>query len=194
MKRFSKLLAALAGLGLVLTACVPLDGYADAPESSSSASRTDSRPIPVPESTVPVQPYSAAGLKKRISQLPASMAAYQIQQGGHPIEDAESGSEQVILAERFTTSMNFELPSNLTSDHISVELTCSKSVLHSFSILDGTGRETGSSTMGSCSSVGPSGMRTSMQQSHESGQLQVHFEGESDMVLSVVTYTGLNED
>ncbi|MBP2373829.1 hypothetical protein [Paeniglutamicibacter psychrophenolicus] len=197
MKRFSMVVATLAGLGLLMTACMPIDEINDAPEpSSSSGGSHDAHPLPiqVPETPVPLQPYSADGLDQRISQLPPSMAAHQIQQGLHPLDDGEPGSEHVVLAERFSSSMDFELPRNLTSDHISVELTCSRSVSHSFSIIDGNGRETGGSSMGSCGSEGPSGMRTGLRDTQEAGQIQVRFEGESDMVLSVVAYTGTHED
>ncbi|OIH86575.1 hypothetical protein BLJ79_00985 [Arthrobacter sp. UCD-GKA] len=190
--------ATLAGLGLLLTACMPIDGSNDAPEpSSSSGGNHDAHPLPiqVTETPVPLQPYSADGLRKRISQLPPSMAAHQIQQGLHPLDDGEPGSEHVVLAERFSSSMDFELPRNLTSDRISVELTCSRSVPHAFSVIDGNGRETGgSSSVGSCGSEGPSGMRAGLRETQEAGQIQVRFEGESDMVLSVVAYTGTQED
>lgn len=198
MNRFSMVVATLAGLGLLLTACMPIDGSNDAPEpSSSSGGNHDAHPLPiqVTETPVPLQPYSADGLRKRISQLPPSMAAHQIQQGVHPLDDGEPGSEHVVLAERFSSSMDFELPRNLTSDRISVELTCSRSVPHAFSVIDGNGRETGgSSSVGSCGSEGPSGMRAGLRETQEAGQIQVRFEGESDMVLSVVAYTGTQED
>ena len=197
MNRFSMIVATLAGLVLLLTACIPIDGNSHVPEPSSSIGGShDAHPLPVqvPETPVPLQPYSADGLKKRISQLPPSMAAHQIQQGLHPLDDGEPGSEHVVLAERFSSSMTFELPRNLTSNRISVELTCSRSVPHAFSVIDGNGLETGSSSMDSCGSAGPSGMRTGLQETRKTGQIQVRFAGESDMVLSVVAYTGTQED
>ena len=197
MNRFSMVVATMAGLGLLLTACVPIDGNYDAPEPSAAIDGShDAHPLPVQviETPIPLQPYSADGLDRRISALPPSMAAHQIQQGLHPLDDGEPGSEHVVLAERFSSSRTFELPRNLTGDRISIEVTCSRSVPHALSIIDGKGLETGGSRMDSCDSGGPSGMSAGLQESREAGQIQVRFEGESDMVLSVVAYTGTYED
>lgn len=124
MNRFPRMVTALVGLGLMLTACVPLDGNRAGPSSPSHTIPGGKAPSSIAAS--PRQQYPTDGLQERIASLSRDSVAYQLQQGNHPLDDAVQESEEVILAERFPTSSNFALPQDATGNRLHVELECSR--------------------------------------------------------------------
>ena len=160
MKRFSGLIAALAGLGLLLTACVPIDGNTSVPtpaESTSSTGDTYVPPAEAPHEDLPLQEYSTIDLDQRISKLPHSMAAPRIQQGSHPIDHGVPGSEQVLLAEHVTGSSRFALPRENSGDMVLIEVACSNSIGFQVTLFDIDGAPLGGGSSSECSPGGPNG-------------------------------------
>lgn len=192
MKRFSGLIAALAGLGLLLAACVPIDGNTSVPtpdESTSSTGDTYVPPVEAPREDLPLQEYSTIDLDQRIAKLPHSMAAPQIQQGLHPIDYGVPGSEQVLLAEQLTASSRFALPRENPGDMVLIEVACSKSIGFEVMLFDINGAPLGGGSSSECSPGGPSGFGIGIRGTPQLGQVQLAFDRESGMELSVVTLT-----
>lgn len=196
MHRIPRMVAGLAGLGVLLTACVPLDdGSADAIMPSSSA-----EPVLPPHITassqapeLPSQLSPTDGLEQRISALHKSSVAYQVQQGKHPLDHAVPGSERVLLAERLAQGMRFELPEKQSGDSIIVEMTCSESIDARFEVYDVTGRSVGGGKS-SCSPEGPSGFGFGISEDHRARQIDVSYVQESLMELSVTTFTSTEQE
>lgn len=192
MKRFSGLIAAVAGLGLLLAACVPIDGNTSVPtpaESTSSTGDTYVPPVAAPREDLPLQEYSTLDLDRRISKLPPSMAAPQIQQGSHPIDYGVPGSEQVILAEHVTGSSRFALPRENSGDMVLIEVACSNSIGFEVTLFDIDGGPLGSGSSSDCSPGGPNGFGIGIRGNPRLGQVQLAFDRESGMDLSLVAFT-----
>lgn len=192
MKRFPRTLTTVVGLGLLLTACVPLDGSTEGTTSSSptvTESNDEQPPIEKPETDLPLQPYSTDGLKTRVSKLPTSMVAYQVQQGNHPLEDAVPGSERVLLAEDFSTSTRFALPGDSSSDSLYIEVACSKATKYTVKIYDQIGAIAGSGTAAECSSNQTGTLGFSPGGKLQLEQLQLAIDQETDGHLSLTVYT-----
>ncbi|MDO5744861.1 MAG: hypothetical protein Q4P23_10360 [Micrococcaceae bacterium] len=156
MKRFPGTLTTVVGFGLLVTACVPIDGNIEetaAPSPTAAENTGGQAPVETPGTDLPWQPYSTDGLKDRTSKLPPAMVAYQVQQGSHPLDDAVPGSERVLLAEDFSSSGRFALPGDSSSDSLYIEVACSNATKYSLEIYDSIGAMAGSGTAAECSST-----------------------------------------
>lgn len=196
MSHFPKLTVAMAGPGLVLTACVPFDGATSAASLSVSAGPTsdgDAPPARPVKTGLPLQPYSTEGMGKRISKLPPSMVAHQIHRGAHPLEDGEPGSEHVVLVESLFASSRFGLPPEHSGDSISIEVTCTVPVKYNLELFDANDAEL-ASVVSSCGPEGPSGILTGLGDTSKMNQLQISFEGQSELALGLVTYSNTAQD
>lgn len=192
MKRFPGTLTTVVGLGLLLTACIPLEGNTEgttSPSPPATESNDEQPPVETPESDLPLQPYSADGLKDRVSKLPTSMVAYQVQQGRHPLDDAVPGSERVLLAEDFSVSSRFALPGDSSSDSLYVEVACSNATKYSLKIYDHIGVMAGSGTAAECSSTQTGILGFSPGGNLQLGQIQVTIDRQAEGHLSLTVYT-----
>jgi hypothetical protein len=196
MNRIPRILAGLAGLGLMLTACVPLDVDSADPTTSSSSGEPVLPPQVAASShapELPLQVSHADGLEQRIAALHKSSVAYQLQEGKHPVDYAVPGSERVLLAERFSRGMRFELPKRQSGDTIIVEMTCSEEINARFEAYDLEGRSVGSG-QSSCSPDGPSGFGFGFLENRLVRQIEVSYVQESDVELSVTTFTSSDQE
>ena len=197
MNRIPGILVGLAGLGLVLTACVPLDVPPADPTASSSPAEPALPPSAAASSKVPdfaLQTSTADGLEQRIGALHEYSIANQLQQGKHPIDNAVQGSERVVLAERFSQSTSFELSEGHSGDSIVVEMTCAKSVNMRFEAYDAEGRTLGGGQLSGCSPDGPSGFGFGTSKNQQVRQIRVAINPETDMELSAVVFTSAQQD
>lgn len=195
MKRFPSVPVGLATLGLMLTACVPIDAIPAEPSNTPAAEAEPAlphfaSPPPVAASTVPLRPYVADGLAGRINNLRKSSDAYRVQQGQHPIDDAVPGTEEVLLAEDFSSNHRFDLPEKQTGDRINLNVTCSRSANITIDVFGANGESLGS---GSASECGPDhhiGIGLGSFEDQRVRQVQVASSHETDLELSVITFTG----
>lgn len=197
MRRFPRTLSTVVGLGLLLTACVPLEGSSEgtaSPSSTVTESNDEQTPIETPETDLPLQPYSTDGLNTRVSKLPTSMVSYQVQQGNHPLDDAVPGSERVLLAEGFTTSSRFALPGDSSSDSLYIEIACSTETKYSLKIYDKIGVMAGSGTAAQCSSDQTGILGFSPGGELQLEQLQIIVDHETDGQLSLTVYTSQEDE
>lgn len=195
MNRILWMVAGLAGLGLLLTACVPLDENSADPITPSSSAEPVLPPHITASSQAPELPSQlspTAGLEQRITALHKSSVAYQVQQGKHPLDYAVPGSERVLLAERLAHGMRFELPEKQSGDSIIIEMTCSERTDVRFEAYDVTGRSVGGGNS-SCSPEGPSGFSFGISENHPARQIEVSYVKESFMELSATTFTSAEE-
>lgn len=187
MTRVPALIGALAGLGLLLTACVPL---ATGPPSAEPEAPGSSGPTDVVVSELELHPYSTDGLEERIAGLHESSAAYSIRRGGHPLEDGRPGSEHVVLAERFSSSRDFALSPQPTGNRILVEIACSASVPFSFELLDRAGDKIGTGSASECPAGGPNGFGFGRKPDQHPERINVTLGGAAELQLGIVSYDG----
>lgn len=198
MKHFTGTLTAVVGLGLLLTACVPVGGSIEGPSSAASPSVSEGNEeqplVQTPQTDLPLQPYSADDLDTRVSKLPSSTVAYQVQEGFHPLDDAVAGSEQVLLAEDFSTSSRFALPGNSANDSLYIEIACSKATKYSLEVYDHMGIIAGSGTAAKCSSNQTGTLGFSPGGNLQLEQIQVAFDQETEGQLSLTVYTAQRDE
>lgn len=211
MNRLSTSFAVVVGLSLALTACVPLDEATTVSSPFASvvpsgdvqfpfdpAPRIDEQPpeqLPEqPRTDLPLREYSAAGLEDRISKLPPSMTAHQIHRGSAPFLDGVPGSEKVLLAEHLTSSSRLALPGKAQGNSFLVEVTCSRSTNLEVTLFDDEGTPLAGGMSTQCSPAAPDGFGLGMQESPVLGQLQLIYDQESSLQLSLVAYTTTTTD
>lgn len=94
-----------------------------------------------PSTDLELRPYSAVGVDDRTSTLPPAMASYPGPTGQNPFAEGHPGCTRVLLAEHFTPSTRFELPTDSSSDQITTKLAYCTPVPFSSRSLDATGIE-----------------------------------------------------
>ncbi|MBV1779795.1 hypothetical protein KRR55_11800 [Paeniglutamicibacter sp. ABSL32-1] len=194
MSRIPRMIAGLAGLGLLLSACVPLGTETSdppKPPTTGEASLTPAGSTPSQTADLPLQSSPDDGLEQRIAALDKLSVAYQVQQGRHPVDYAVPGSERVLLAERFSRSTRFELSGEQPGNMIIVEITCSKNTRASVEALDDEGRSLGSGLSSECSPDGPNGYGFGAAEHRPIRVIEVTIDRPAELELSVTVVAAM---
>lgn len=120
-------------------------------------------------------------------------ASYQLHQGDSPVDGATADSEQVLLAEHFSTSSSFALPRAASGNWLRVEVECSTKNDYRTKVFYGDG---GMMANGSGTERAPNRpyvMEGGSDAALSPEQVQVIVDEKADMQLSIISYTSEGE-